>query len=72
MNKKASTWQTENYKLQVYLPANLKAALDRYAKEEFSGGSRVVSAIVRNALSEYLKKAGYLGSQGGEDEIEHH
>ena len=66
MNRKASTWQADNYKLQVYLPANIKNALDRYAKEKFSGGSRVISAIVRNALTEYLEKAGYLGDQGGE------
>lgn len=69
MNKKASAWKPDTYKLQVYLPVNLKSALDKYAKEKFSGGSRVTSAIVRNALTEYLERAGYLGNQGGEDEV---
>lgn len=69
MNNKVSAWRLDSYKLQVYLPANIKAALDRYAKEKFSGGSRVTSAIVRNALSEYLVKAGYLELQGGENEV---
>lgn len=69
MNNKLSAWGPGDYRLQVYLPDDIKAALDRYAKDKFPGGSRVTSAIVRNALTEYLEKAGYLDIQGGENEV---
>lgn len=64
MNAKASRWGPRDYKLQVHLPEDIKVALDKYAKEKFSGGSRVISAIVRNALTEYLEREGYLDARG--------
>lgn len=66
MNTKATKWGTGQYKLQVYLPANIKVALDKYIKDQFSSDSRVMSAVVRKAVTEFLEKRGYLEQQGGD------
>jgi len=64
MNTKAR-WGTGQTRLQIYLPDNVQAALDKYIAEKYSPSSRVVSAIVRRAISEFLVKEGYLAQQGG-------
>ncbi len=63
MSKKASNWGTGQYRLQVYLSGNLKDALDKYVAEKFSSDSRMISAIVRGAVAEFLIKEGYLERQ---------
>ena len=63
MNKKASSWGTGQYRLQVYLSGDLKEALDKYVAEKFSSDSRMISAIVRRAVTEFLEKEGYLERQ---------
>ncbi len=55
-----SLWGTKPYRLQVYLPTDIQNALDKYIAEEFSSDSRVVSAIVRKSIAEFLTRAGYL------------
>lgn len=60
MENKAVRWGTRQYRLQVYLPELLKTALDKYAADQFSSDSRVISAVVRKAVAEYLEKRGYL------------
>jgi len=66
MKSEASEWGTKQYRLQVYLPEDIKTALDRYTTENFSADSRVVSAVVRKAVAELLERAGYLDRQGGQ------
>ena len=66
MNIKANTkWGAKPYRLQVYLPADVQQALDKYAADQFSSDSRVTSAIVRKAITKFLEEAGYLDRQGG-------
>jgi len=65
MNTKAK-WGAKPYKLQVYLPGNIKTALDKYVAEQFSPDSRVITAVVRKAVTEFLERAGYLEKQGGD------
>jgi len=66
MKSGTSAWGTKQYRLQVYLPEDIKTALDRYTTESFSADSRVVSAVVRKAVAEFLERAGYLSRQGGQ------
>lgn len=66
METKAVKWGTRQYRLQVYLPESIKVALDKYISENFSSDSRIISAVVRKAVAEYLEKRGYLDQQGGE------
>jgi len=66
MKNKVSGWGTRQYRLQIYLPEEIKAALDRYTAEKFTPSSRVISAVVRKAVTEFLERAGYMEKQGGE------
>ena len=66
MCAKSNKWKPEGYRLQIYLPANVQAALEKYIGDNFSSESRVTSAIVRKAVTEFLDRAGYLGKRGGE------
>lgn len=66
MNSKATKWGTRQYKLQVYLSADVKAALDRYMAKQYASDSRVISATVRRALTEFLEKEGCMEHHGGE------
>ncbi len=68
MTSKASGWGTKGHRLQIYLPASIQEALNKYIAEKYSSG-RVVTAIVTRALSEFLEREGYLKHQGGEDEV---
>lgn len=63
---KVSRWGTRQYRLQVYLPEEIKTALDRYTAEQFTPTSRVVSAVIRKAVAEFLQRAGYMEGQGGD------
>ncbi len=68
MNKKASEWGIKGHRLQIYLPAPVQEALDKYIAEKYSSG-RVVTAIVTRALSEFLEKEGYLPVKEVNDEV---
>ena len=70
MSNKASKWGTSEHRLQIYLPALVQEALNKYIAEKYSSG-RVVTAIVTRALSEFLAREGYLEHQGGGNEVKH-
>ena len=53
-------------KHQIYLGGELQEALDRYIKENYAPGSRVVTAIFRRAMMEFLKGKGYYVEEGEE------
>ena len=67
MNTKATTWGTKRHKIQLYLPADVQAALDKYITEKYSSEARVVTATITRALSEFLEKEGYSSRRGVED-----
>ena len=64
MNKKAVRWGTERHKIQMYLPIEIQMALDRYIAEKYSPESRMVTATITRALSEFLQGEGYLDRRG--------
>ena len=66
MNNKVINRRTARHKIQMYLPVNVQAALNKYIAEEYSPEARVVTATIIKALSEFLEKAGYLDRRGGD------
>lgn len=52
-------------KTVMYLPEEVQEALEKYIAEKYSSESRMVTATISRALSEFLEKEGYLGRQGG-------
>lgn len=73
MSTNANRQASRLHRLQVYLPENLQQALDKYIATEFSPDSRIVTAIINKALTEFLEKRGYINQQeeakeqGGEE-----
>ena len=67
MNNRKAKWGTKRHKIQMYLPARVQAALDKYIIEKYSTESRMVTSTITRALSEFLEKEGYLDRQGGDE-----
>lgn len=51
---------TRHSRLQVYLPGDLASSFDNYLHDNFPTDERVVSAVMRKALHEFLKREGYI------------
>lgn len=60
MSNKVTRWGTKKHKIQIYLPVDIQAALDKYISEKYTSEARVVTATITRALSEFLEKEGYL------------
>lgn len=73
ISNKVMKWQNINlvvygegrHLIQVYLPPNVQVAMDKYIADKYSPSTRVTTAIVTRAVSEFLEKEGYLKRQGG-------
>ncbi len=50
-------------KYQVFLGEKLQVAFQQYLADNFTNDSRVRSAIMRKAMTEFLKREGYLNDQ---------
>ena len=62
MNSKVVEEGTKLVKYQVYLTKDLQDAFLRYISEQFLPEDRVVTAVIRRAIAQFLKKEGYYGS----------
>lgn len=59
MNSKAANKEVRLTKYQVYLTKGLQDSLCRYISDQFSPEDRVITAIIRRAIAEFLSKRGY-------------
>lgn len=60
MAKRVAKLGLKKTRYQVYLNDDVHNALQRYIKDNFVPGTRVVTATIRNALVYFLKGKGYL------------
>jgi len=63
MNSKAVDNKVKLIKYQVYLTPALQQALTQYISEQFSSDDRVVTAVIRKAIKEFLERRSYLGTE---------
>ncbi|KKK52922.1 hypothetical protein LCGC14_3100030 [marine sediment metagenome] len=59
MNSKVVEKKTKLTKYQVYLTKDLQEAFIRYIREQYLPEDRVVTAVIRKAIAQFLKKEGY-------------
>lgn len=59
MNSKVVEEKAKLTKYQVYLTKDLQEAFSRYVSDQFLPEDRVVTAIIRRAIAQFLRKEGY-------------
>lgn len=70
MNNGITTKRTKLTKYQVYLTEDLQDAFTRYIHDQFSPNDRVVTALIRKAITLFLIQKGYIDDNKQEANID--